>query len=213
MQNPACTSENKNVKIKICGIFRDDDLVAVNETLPDYIGFVFAKSSRMIDFETAKKFKEKLNEKIKAVGVFVDEKIETIVKLYKAKIIDIAQLHGNEDKEYIKNLQKHCNIEIIKALKAGNSMVSQTSADFILFDTPDKKLAGGTGKTFDWSLVPKINKPVFLAGGLNSANIIKAINMVRPYAVDISSGVETNGHKDFEKISEIIKIVRGHKYE
>ncbi len=105
------------------------------------------------------------------------------------------------------------DLTIIKALKAGSTSVLPDSADYILFDTPDKKLYGGTGKTFDWSLIPSINKPIFLAGGLNHANIINAIKTIKPFAVDISSGVETNGHKDFDKILEITKLIRGTEYE
>ena len=213
MKNEFSTLRNQNVKIKICGLFREDDSVAVNKVLPDFIGFVFAKSRRMVDFELSSKISSNLNENIKKVGVFVDEKIENILKLYEAKIIDIAQLHGHEDENYIENLKSRANIEVIKAVKPGSTTILPQNADYILFDTPDEILAGGTGKTFDWSLIPKVKKPVFLAGGLNARNIQRAINKVSPFAVDISSGVETNGHKDFQKILEIVNLVRGNKNE
>jgi len=213
MNNEFPTQKNKIVKIKICGLFREDDIVAVNKLLPDFVGFVFAKSRRMIDFQTAQQFKSILNPKIKSVGIFVDEKIENILKLYEAKIIDIAQLHGFEDENYIKKLKNCADIPVVKAVNAPLTTVLPENADYILFDTKDEKLRGGTGKTFDWRLIPKINKPVILAGGLNAGNIKFAIQTVKPFAVDISSGVETNGSKDFGKISEIIKIVRGIKNE
>ena len=143
----------------------------------------------------------------------INEKIENILKLYEAKIIDIAQLHGDEDEKYIETLKNRADLKVIKSIKAGTQQVLPENADWILFDTPSESLRGGTGKTFDWSLIPKINKPVFLAGGLNYANIEKAINVVHPFAVDINSGVETNGHKDFQKISDIIKLIRGLKNE
>lgn len=211
--NSHSTEKKLNVKIKICGLFREDDTVAVNAVLPDFIGLVFAKSPRMVDFELAQKIKQKLDPKIKSVGVFVNEKIENILGLFEAKIIDIAQLHGDEDENFIERLKSEANIQVIKSIKASPAMVLPLNADYILFDTPDKKLAGGTGKTFDWSLIPNINKPVFLAGGLNSTNIKQAIEQVSPFAVDISSGVETNGHKDFGKILEITNLIRGNKNE
>jgi len=205
------TRENKNVKIKICGVFREDDIVAVNSALPDFLGFIFAKSPRMVDFDFAKKLKKNLDKNIKSVGVFVDEKIENIIKLYEAKTIDIAQLHGNEDEEYIAFLKNNTGLEVIKTIKPTFTKVFPDNADYFLFDTPSEKPAGGTGKTFDWSLIPKTNKPIFLAGGLNYGNVIKAIKMVHPFAVDINSGVETNGHKDFQKIIDIVKLIRGYK--
>jgi len=213
LKNQFSTLENKNVKIKICGLFREDDYVTVNKTLPDFIGFVFTKSRRMVDFQLAQKIGHKLDPKIKKVGVFVDEKIENILRLYEAEIIDMVQLHGNEDENYIEKLKSACKIEVIKAVKAGSKTVLAKNADYILFDTPDKILPGGTGRTFDWRLIPEINKPIFLAGGLNAGNIKEAINSVSPFAIDISSGAETNGHKDFQKISEIVNLVRGNKNE
>lgn len=211
--NNVSTLKDKNVKIKICGLFREDDIVAVNSTLPDFIGFIFAKSPRRVDFELAKKLKTNLDEKIQTAGVFVNEKIENILKLYEAKIIDIVQLHGDEDEKYIETLKNRADLKVIKSIKAGTQQVLPENADWILFDTPSEKLRGGTGKTFDWGLIPKINKPVFLAGGINYANVKKAINTVNPFAVDINSGAETNGHKDFQKISDIIKLIRGLKNE
>lgn len=211
--NNTSTLKNKNVKIKICGLFREDDIVAVNNAMPDFIGFIFAKSPRSVDFELAKKLKEKLDKKIQSAGVFVNEKIENILKLYEAGIIDIAQLHGDEDEKYIEILKNGSNLTVIKTVKAASEELLPQNSDWILFDTPSENLRGGTGKTFDWSLIPKINKPVFLAGGLNYANIQKAIDTVQPFAVDINSGVETNGCKDFQKISDIIKLIRGLKNE
>jgi len=196
------------MKIKICGLSRLCDIDYVNETKPDYIGFVFAeKSKRKINFETALLLRKNLNSDIIPVGVFVDEKIETICEIIKAGIIDIIQLHGSESDGYIKNIKELTNKPVIKSAANLNGM--RKNADYILFDS----IGGGTGKSFDWDILDKskINKPFFLAGGLNINNIKRAINQIKPFAVDISSGVETDGVKDKQKILDIIKIARGEK--
>lgn len=186
------------MKIKICGLFRPCDIDFVNEALPDYIGFVFAKSSRQISFEQGARFKKYLNSGIKAVGVFVNEDPETVNEAVKSKIIDMVQLHGQEDEAYINRIQA----PVIKAVKPGAEIPS--NARYILFDSA----AAGSGNTFDWSLIPQTERPFFLAGGINAMNIKKAVAMVNPYAIDLSSGVETEGVKDREKILEIVKAVR-----
>ncbi|MFA7074339.1 MAG: phosphoribosylanthranilate isomerase [Endomicrobiaceae bacterium] len=195
-------------KIKICGLFRECDIDFVNEAMPDYIGFVFAKSRRQVEEKQAHAFRQKLNSKITSVGVFVNGKEEEILNLYNNGTISVAQLHGDENDEYIKHLKDKSGIKIIKSFNLNENIsieiLEKSNADFLLFDNG----AGGTGKTFDWDFVPKIQKPFFLAGGLNENNIENAIKLTNPYAVDLSTGVETNGVKDREKILNIIRRVK-----
>ena len=198
-------------KIKICGLSRKCDIEAANELKLDYIGFVFyKKSKRYVSFDEAFELKNYLNDDIKAVGVFVDEPIENIVMLLDNGIIDIAQLHGNEDEEYIKELRSKTDKPIIKAFCINSEddviKANQSTADYVLLD------AGmGSGNVFDWQCINKINRPYFLAGGLTIENAENAIKMLNPYALDISSGVETNGLKDKDKMISFVNIVRKEK--
>ncbi len=188
-------------KIKICGLFNPIDINFVNIAKPDYIGFVFAKSRRQISIEKAKLLKEKLDKEILAVGVFVDEDIENIEKIVSENIIDIIQLHGKENEAYIAECKRKMpDVKIIKALQIGETLPNNT--DFILYDAP----IAGSGKTFDWSLLPK-DKEYFLAGGINLENIDEAIK-INPYCIDLSSGAEKNGAKDGELISALVQKVR-----
>ena len=198
-------------KIKICGLKRLDDIEIVNKYKPDYIGFVFADSKRKVTSDLAFKMKKNLDSSIKSVGVFVDEDIDVIIKLYDEGIIDIAQLHGLENEEYIKKLKQKSNyqLEIINALEMSDEKdlkeYDNSLADYLLLDS-----GKGSGKTFDWRLIRKdLKKEFFLAGGLNSKNISKAIEEFNPYAVDLSSGVETDGYKDELKIKEVMEEVDG----
>ncbi|GBU25458.1 phosphoribosylanthranilate isomerase [Fibrobacteria bacterium R8-3-H12] len=189
-------------KIKICGLFREQDIEFANEAKPDFIGFVFAKSHRRINPETAALYKQRLNPQITTVGVFVNAEILSIVKLYNSGIINIAQLHGSESEEYINALKETCNIPVIKAVNIESAMPA--NADYLLFDNGK----GGTGKAFDWNLIPKCNKEFFLAGGINLNNIKEAAKL-GPYGIDLSSGVENEkGEKDREKIIEACRIVK-----
>lgn len=206
------------VKIKICGLMRSKDIEYVNEFMPDYIGFVFAKSKRQIDFDTAKRLKEKLDKSIKTVGVFVDEDIETIAQTVNDGVIELVQLHGSEDESYILNLRQKLksDIAIIKAVRVNslnNNILKDnllnkisTNADFVLLDS-----GAGSGEVFDWDKKIVCNKPVFLAGGLNEYNVSEAIKKIQLFAVDVSSGVETAGFKDIEKIRSFIKKVKTEK--
>lgn len=199
-----------NTKIKICGLKREEDIDFVNTLNPDYIGFIFAaKSKRYISPEAAAKLRKNLLPHIKAVGVFVNEPAENIAKLLNNGIIDITQLHGNENEDYISSLRRLTDKSIIKAFKIENSddirKASLSSADLILLDNGD----GGTGKSFDWTLIKSIGRPFFLAGGLNANNVSEAIGLTQPYAVDTSSGVETSNIKDFDKMKKFINTVRG----
>lgn len=205
-------------KIKICGLSRKSDIEAVNELLPDYIGFVFAKGSkRLVDEETAKNLKNDLNPSIKAVGVFVNEEMEKIIRLCNSHIIDIIQLHGDEGEEYIKELKNHVPNKIIKAVRVRSNedilKVSSLSSDFLLLDTYQENEYGGSGKTFDWSMISEYDKPYFLAGGIHTDNVIQAIKMCHPYCIDVSSGVETDGVKDPVKINDIITKIREVEYK
>ncbi|KUO78422.1 MAG: N-(5'-phosphoribosyl)anthranilate isomerase [Desulfosporosinus sp. BRH_c37] len=196
------------MKIKICGLFRDIDIDYVNEAKPDYIGFVFAKSRRQVSVEWAEAIRPRLRSEITPIGVFVNESLANVAKLLKDNIIEMAQLHGNENENYIKELKSLTDKLIIKAVRVLSpediEEAQHTVADFLLLDNGP----GGTGESFDWSLVSKVKKPFFLAGGLKADNIEQAIVATSPYAVDLSSGVETDGLKDREKILEIVRRMR-----
>lgn len=196
-------------KIKLCGLTRECDIECANKLKPDYIGFVFAqKSHRNVSKDTARKLKNLLDDRIKVVGVFVNEPVENVLSLLKDGIIDIAQLHGTEDEIYISNLRKLTDKPIIKAFRIDSESdvvkAQNCSADYVLLDSG----TGGTGTTFDWQLVSQINRPYFLAGGLNCDNIVDALTMCKPYAVDVSSGIETNGYKDENKMQNFVFAVR-----
>ena len=188
-------------KIKFCGLFRDCDIDAVNELKPDYIGFVFAKKSkRYVMPEKAAELKKLLLPTIKAVGVFVDEPQENIVKLLTDGIIDIVQLHGKEDEDYIRTLRKLTAKPVIKAFCIDSETdiadIETSSADYVLLDS-----GKGTGNVFDWDLIMGLKRSYFLAGGLSPENVGNAVNLLSPYAVDVSSGIETDGFKDSNKMT------------
>lgn len=220
------------VKIKICGMRRKEDMEMANKYKPDYIGFVFADSPRKVSYEQAKELSSLLREDIIPVGVFVNEHMKLIVDLFKDGIIRIAQLHGDEDEDYIKNLkaksleQTGKGIPIINAIEI-NSIIQNddfdenqvnekllewrdSASDYFILDS-----GKGSGKTFNWDLIDKdsefFENSIFLAGGLNSENLSSAIEEFNPFAVDLSSSVETDGFKDEEKIKEIIEIVENYK--
>ena len=203
------------MKIKFCGMMTKRDIEVVNELKPDYIGFVFAESPRKLSPETAKEFKNLLDPDIKAVGVFVNEDIKTVANYLENNIIDIVQLHGNEDNDYINALREMSGKPIIKAfrVKDKNDIIeaNKVNADYYLFDAYNSVRAGGTGKTFKWELLKEcidmIDKPFFLAGGLDVNNILEA-SKIGADVLDLSSGIETDGKKDAEKMSKIMKLIR-----
>lgn len=225
------SSENENMKhpmkIKICGLKRREDISYVNGANPDYVGFVFAGSKRKVDFETAKMLKRQLKEGIPAVGVFVNEEIDFIVKLALEHVIDVIQLHGDEDAAYIEALRKRLvqnianyedNITIIKAIRVKNQeqvlKAEKINVNYLLLDAFKEDEYGGSGKVFDHNLIPKLKKPYFLAGGISSENITDILERLKekdnlPYCVDVSSSVETEGVKNQEKINEIVDLVHG----
>ena len=194
-------------KIKLCGIKCEEDIKVINEVLPDYIGFVFAgKSKRYISFDMASTLKNQLDDRVKAVGVFVNEDIENIAYLVKNKIIDIVQLHGNEDQNYINTLKTKTNIPIIYAYqiraKADIKSINKNT-DFILLDA-----GAGCGETFDEALLEGFDSEYFLAGGLSIDNIKEKIMKLHPFGVDVSSGIETESKKDAAKIRKFVSLVR-----
>lgn len=195
-------------KIKICGIKTIEEIQYINKAMPDFVGFVFAKSKRQISLETALLLKKSLDTKIKSVGVFVNEDICNIKKLCDEKIIDIVQLHGDENDAYIKKLKSKIACPIIKAIRVQNNHIPNYDTDFILFDSFNKNEYGGTGESFDWEIIKDYKSQFFLAGGLNLLNVEQAIKQANPYCVDVSSGVETQGKKSEQKIIDIVKLVR-----
>ncbi len=195
-------------KIKLCGLRRMEDVSFVNELMPDYIGFIFAKKKwRYITPENAKKLRNALKSEITPVGVFINEEIDTVLSLLSDGIINAVQLHGCEDDEYIAKLRKHSDCTIIKAFKIKThediAMANKSTADIILLDSGE-----GSGETFDHSLIKCINRPYFLAGGLNSQNVGPAIKKLHPFGVDASSSLETNGSKDKKKMTVFAEAVR-----
>jgi phosphoribosylanthranilate isomerase len=201
------------MKIKICGLCREEDIDMVNDSRPDYAGFVFAPSRRRLDFNTARKLRSKLAAGIVPVGVFVNAEIGVIEALYLEGLIDAAQLHGGEDDAYIKTLKK-CGIPVIKTIicsaRPDSEILTEDggAADFLLFDS-----GAGSGKIFDWNVLDftnKINKPSrpwFLAGGINPDNITKAMSL-NPFCIDVSSGAESDGVKNGAKIKNLVEAVR-----
>lgn len=196
-------------KVKLCGLSRMEDIAFANAARPDYIGFVFAeKSRRYVSLETAKALKAALSPEISAVGVFVNAPVEMVAALLNDGVIDLAQLHGEEDERYIVELRKYTKKPLIQAFRiasAADVERAKTSlADYILLDSG----SGGTGETFDWSLLKAVGRPFFLAGGLDCENVQTALSAVCPSAVDVSSGVETDGKKDLKKMTAFVQAVR-----
>lgn len=224
------------MKIKFCGLFRECDIEFANALMPDFVGFVFAENSRrFVDFALAKRLKARLDSSIKAVGVFVDSHVECVCEALQSKIIDMVQLHGNENNAYIsalrESLQKNYGnaTPIIKAIKMRDShsleKALESSADFILLDSAN----AGSGVAFEWNLLAQklqdsrgldshdlrdfahnFTSRFFLAGGINADNIAKAMSL-NPYAIDISSGIESQGIKNFAKMQQIIQMTRNNK--
>ena len=195
-------------KIKLCGLSRTEDIEAVNQLLPDFMGFVFyEKSVRNVSFDRAKELKALLDSRIKAVGVFVDEDPEFIKKLTSENVIDIIQLHGSEDETYVENIKAATGRPVIQAFKVKEpcdvEKANNSKADYILLDS-----GMGTGKPFNWELLQGIKRDYFLAGGLFPENVKEAIETVKPYAVDVSSGIETDKKKDVDKMRRFVDNVR-----
>jgi len=200
------------MRIKICGLFREQDIDYVNEARPDYVGFVFAESKRQVSHVFTECMRSRLADGIVPVGVFVNAKIEDIAALYSGGVISIAQLHGTEDEDYISRLKEATGsnkeaVPVIKTVickKAEKLTFPVSKTDYYLVDS-----GAGSGNAFNWELLKtqKTEKPWFLAGGVNINNIEQAIAL-NPFAVDISSGAETDGIKDRKKILELVMKVK-----
>ena len=201
--------QQQRTKIKICGLKRPEDITYVNEAKPDYCGFIieFPKSSRNVTGDQVRTITANLHPDIIPVGVFVNASLERVEELLLDGTIQIAQLHGQEDEDYIRRILRNTRHQVIKAFSIKTTqdieLALQSPADYILLDQG----SGGTGKTFDWSLIPEITRPFFLAGGLGPDNLERAVRTIRPYAVDLSSSVETDGVKDRSKIVEAVNLV------
>ena len=195
-------------KIKLCGLRREADIAAANELMPEYIGFVFAEQSRRaVSHETAAALKQLLRPGIQAVGVFVDAPPEEVAALLNGGVLDLAQLHGHEDAAYLTRLRALTDRPIIQAFRvesrADAARAAESEADFILLDA-----GAGDGRTFAWELAEEVRRPYFLAGGLTPENAAPAAARLRPYALDVSSGIETGGWKDKEKMRAFVRAVR-----
>ena len=215
-------------KVKMCGISKVETIPAVVEAKPDYMGLVFAPSKRQVTVDQAKTLVEELhkqytkrynngaeqsnNDEIKTVGVFVNETLDNLVSIATEANLDVVQLHGDEDEAFIQSLKERTNVEVWKAVQIRSAADAEawidSSADMLLFDAYHKDERGGTGEVFDWSCLDEFERPFMLAGGIDSTNVARAIRTVRPYGIDISSGIETDGVKDDEKIKAFTNIVR-----
>ena len=215
-------------KVKMCGISKVETIPAVVEAKPDYMGLVFAPSKRQVTVDQAKTLVEELhkqytkrynngaeqsnNDEIKTVGIFVNETLDNLVTIATEVNLDAVQLHGDEDEAFIQSLKERTNVEVWKAVQVRSAADAEkwidSSADMLLFDAYHKDERGGTGEVFDWSSLDEFERPFMLAGGIDSTNVARAIRTVRPYGIDISSGIETDGVKDDEKIKAFTNIVR-----
>lgn len=194
-------------KIKMCGLSRECDIDYANEVMPEFIGFVFAeKSKRYVSPEKALELRQKLDRNIIPVGVFVNAEPQFIAGLVENKVIDIVQLHGSEDNNYISALRRLTDAPVIQAFRIEKpediQKAEQSPADYVLLDS-----GGGSGKTFDHSLI-NINRPYFLAGGLTPENVGEISGRLKPYAVDASSSLETDGFKDINKMRAFADALR-----
>lgn len=208
----AALNKESQTKIKICGLRRLEDVKIVNVVQPQYVGFVFAPSKRQITLEEAQILRAALQSSIQSVGVFVNADPEEVAAFCQQDIIQFVQLHGQEDETYIRQLRQLVKTPIIKAVQVRQPedilYAQQLDCDYLLLDTYVVGMAGGSGQQFAYDKIPSLFKPFFLAGGLSADNVQQAIKQVHPFAVDVSSGVEQNGWKNAEKISDFIRKVR-----
>ncbi len=208
------------MKIKICGIRREEDVRYLNETMPDYAGFIFANSKRKVTEDHAALLRQQMDPRIQVFGVFVNAPEEAVAAIVGKGTIDVIQLHGDETEEYIRALRGMTEAPIIKAVRVKNPedilLADQLPVDHLLLDAYHRGQYGGTGETFSWKLIPKeLEHSYLLAGGLGAGNIRQALSTAKDkgccIGIDVSGGVETNGVKDKEKIKKIIEIVRSYR--
>ncbi len=204
------------MKIKFCGIRRLEDVTAINMLQPDYMGMILSSGfRRSVPLYTAKQLIQQKSTTIQAVGVFVNETMETILHAAEQLHLDVIQLHGAETPEQVQQLQQITKLPIWKALRIGTAEELETAANFpadcLVLEGNTGTAVGGTGICADWNLFAKRQwqRPFFLAGGLTPENLKQAIAVVQPYGVDFSSGIEENGSKSPEKMKQIITIIRG----
>lgn len=204
------------IRLKICGLKRPEDIRLVNRYRPDYAGFVFAGEKRRLAPEQAKELRGLLIPEIQSVGVFVNADPGLIAGLAEDGVIDLIQLHGDEDEEYIRLLRQRTTKKILRAIRVRSKEdILQAAAlpvDYLLFDTYRKEVYGGSGECFDWKLIREAEEELaldgrqlpdyFLAGGISAENIAAAAAL-QPYALDVSSGVEAEGRKDEEKLKHL----------
>ena len=199
-------------KVKICGLRRPEDIETANLYRPDFIGFVFANSSRRITEEQAEYLRAGLADGILAAGVFVNAPVREAARIAEKGIIDIIQLHGDEDEAYIRSLKTFTKKPVIKAVRVQSREqileAEKLPCEYLLLDTYTKGQYGGSGKGFDLSLIPMLARPFFLAGGLSAENVQSALERSGAFAADVSSAVETEGYKDRDKVREFIRAVR-----
>lgn len=197
------------MKIKLCGIRTANDVHLINEAQPDFCGFIveFPKSFRSVSESELRNLAAQVSPEINTVGVFVNAQQDLVIRLLQENVIDLAQLHGQEDNIYIEEIKSKTGKQVIKAFsiktKEDVQKALESPADYILLDQG----GGGTGQTFDWSLIPPINRPWFLAGGLNTDNLHTAIEDLHPWGIDLSSSLETNKKKDPAKIKRIMELI------
>lgn len=224
--------------IKLCGMMRQCDIEYANAAMPDYVGFVFADTRRRITRAQAENFRAMLHSDIQAVGVFVDADVQLVGELLREGVIELAQLHGHENQAYIDRLREICDKPLIKAVRvvSGEDIVraAELDVEYLLLDTYRQGILGGTGERFDWNIIEETRrkgqadiaeeaglyagspvrdrtkicgKPFFLAGGLTVDGLREAAR-VDSYGLDISTGIETDGYKDREKMIEAVRRIR-----
>ena len=194
--------------IKLCGMRREEDIAYANEFLPDFVGYILAEGfRRTVDIGFAARISQSLDSRIKKVGVFVDTPVDIVKRAAESIGLDVIQLHGSEDDDYIARLRALTGKPIFRAFKVKSEAdlpaIENCVADLVLLDS-----GAGTGKTFDWSLVQSVQRPYFLAGGLDPDNVADAIAALHPYGVDVSSGIETDGVKDESKMAAFVAAAR-----
>ncbi len=193
-------------RVKLCGMMRPEDIEACNALKPDYAGFVFwPESRRYISLQTAVRLSKMLDPSVTPVGVFLDEPLDTVLEVAASGAVGMIQMHGSEDADYMRRVKEETGLPVIRATKVGGDAPAGIPpyADYVMYDS-----GAGTGRTFDWTLLGEAGKHCFLAGGLNPGNVAEAINRIHPYAVDTSSGIETDGRKDPVKMKQFMEAVR-----
>lgn len=194
--------------IKICGLRRDADIDIVNKYKPDYAGFILVPGrTRNVELDTLKRLSGLLSKDIQSVGVFYDSQLDNIAKIADLQLLDVIQLHGHETERDVEWLKTRFEMPIIKAISVKSRLDIEawqhSQCDYLLLDNGN----GGTGERFDWNSIGTIEKPFFIAGGINADNILEALKYA-PYGIDVSGGVESEGYKDEEKVNKIIAMVR-----